>query len=959
MINSFDSLEFLKTKIITMDKFNCPATTKLLPPSSLTQTRTFVTISGHHHQELHHLNNNSNNIIDSQKLQKHQDFLVSNEIKQQQEEQERVKVQHVENHTKLQNNICWNNFRTLNYTTSASFSGVKDNKAMKDDTEIDVVNVDHLSPTSKKIIPINIQQQSAFNLDLKNNKYLHNNNNNNNNNISICVNKNYDKTKMDSSRIVETNNNKKIYNQYNLLNNYNNNNQTTIVTSAVDILTSTSPTSIITQRTEDQNNAYRHIESVHNYAKSKSYEDDDDNQSPNGSRHSSYLDDDDDDEEDDEEDNDNDVDYDHDEDIDYEERLDSNIDDLDADYEHIFNRNRQRRLQKLSTSSDGALLTKSNRINNCRGVAALDELKKSAQLNVNRSNCTNNSVAREEDEIHVDVDVETVESQSSSPSMQGGDMNRSSLTFNGIADESPAIVKPDHHARRPMNAFLIFCKRHRAIVKERYKNLENRAITKILGDWWASLDANDKQCFTNLAQQNKDAFFSANPNFKWYKLPAPPLRTLSTRPATNQEYQEDNETNGQETISNNNATRGGVGGDVDGNNHSNYFKLADEAQMGDLSQLMQDKTKTIKQCADLQQALGETSQFMSAHITGNSDVLEENHLKRRYHNENSFSSNSSEDDVLEPKRKTSRSCKGKRYQELINSGQIATAVKKSSKSSTERLAKSATGSGGNGVGIGNMDNAFEGNLKQCHGNINNFNNKLETSNICQKRSISECENLMSYDLNGFDLEERIKELPALNLDDYLQRKRNTKKKKKFSSNGKKRGQRSSNHNNNNNNNNESNLNQKQSSNESLLQKAKQQNAMPPAAPPTAVGSQKRKARKESITRRDVSAIEQEVASLLPLTINGCCYLQAIEKDTETTSAITPPLPQTLNVTTTSPIIPLQQKTSTTTSTCTTTSSVSIDIFNNNNSNNTLNDNISSSTSDLLILAEVAANRTEL
>lgn len=33
---------------------------------------------------------------------------------------------------------------------------------------------------------------------------------------------------------------------------------------------------------------------------------------------------------------------------------------------------------------------------------------------------------------------------------------------------------PEHHARRPMNAFLIFCKRHRAIVREKYPNLENR-----------------------------------------------------------------------------------------------------------------------------------------------------------------------------------------------------------------------------------------------------------------------------------------------------------------------------------------------------------------------------------------------------------------------------------------------------------------------------------------------------
>lgn len=30
--------------------------------------------------------------------------------------------------------------------------------------------------------------------------------------------------------------------------------------------------------------------------------------------------------------------------------------------------------------------------------------------------------------------------------------------------------------------------------------------------------------------QYKDAFFNANPDFKWYKLPAPPLRTLASRP---------------------------------------------------------------------------------------------------------------------------------------------------------------------------------------------------------------------------------------------------------------------------------------------------------------------------------------------------------------------------------------------------------------------------------------------
>lgn len=63
------------------------------------------------------------------------------------------------------------------------------------------------------------------------------------------------------------------------------------------------------------------------------------------------------------------------------------------------------------------------------------------------------------------------------------DDSDSSGSFKNSADQIQAALDikhdddksmPDHHARRPMNAFLIFCKRHRAIVRERYPNLENR-----------------------------------------------------------------------------------------------------------------------------------------------------------------------------------------------------------------------------------------------------------------------------------------------------------------------------------------------------------------------------------------------------------------------------------------------------------------------------------------------------
>ena len=68
-----------------------------------------------------------------------------------------------------------------------------------------------------------------------------------------------------------------------------------------------------------------------------------------------------------------------------------------------------------------------------------------------------------------------------------------------------------------MNAFLIFCKRHRSVVKQKYPHLENRSVTKILGEWWAALDSEEKQKYTELARSYKEAFMKANPHFKWYK----------------------------------------------------------------------------------------------------------------------------------------------------------------------------------------------------------------------------------------------------------------------------------------------------------------------------------------------------------------------------------------------------------------------------------------------------------
>lgn len=52
-----------------------------------------------------------------------------------------------------------------------------------------------------------------------------------------------------------------------------------------------------------------------------------------------------------------------------------------------------------------------------------------------------------------------------------------------------------------MNAFLIFCKRHRASVRTAFPHLENRAVTRVLGEWWAMLSTEQKEAYTNLAQE--------------------------------------------------------------------------------------------------------------------------------------------------------------------------------------------------------------------------------------------------------------------------------------------------------------------------------------------------------------------------------------------------------------------------------------------------------------------------
>uniref|UniRef100_A0A8D3CHH4 HMG box transcription factor BBX n=1 Tax=Scophthalmus maximus TaxID=52904 RepID=A0A8D3CHH4_SCOMX len=101
---------------------------------------------------------------------------------------------------------------------------------------------------------------------------------------------------------------------------------------------------------------------------------------------------------------------------------------------------------------------------------------------------------------------------------------------------TPEEVEEDSNeqrARRPMNAFLLFCKRHRSLVRQEHPRLDNRGATKILADWWAVLEPKEKQKYTDMAKEYKDAFMKANPGYKWCPTTSKPVKSPTCQPVSN------------------------------------------------------------------------------------------------------------------------------------------------------------------------------------------------------------------------------------------------------------------------------------------------------------------------------------------------------------------------------------------------------------------------------------------
>ncbi|KAH9504295.1 hypothetical protein Btru_064562 [Bulinus truncatus] len=113
-----------------------------------------------------------------------------------------------------------------------------------------------------------------------------------------------------------------------------------------------------------------------------------------------------------------------------------------------------------------------------------------------------------DDEVDDDDDVFEPEVDTTKKSSPKSQAKRRSQSLS-------ALSKTKDHIRRPMNAFMIFSKRHRAMVHERHPNQDNRTVSKILGEWWYALGPEEKQRYHDLAAKVKEAHFKAHPDWKW------------------------------------------------------------------------------------------------------------------------------------------------------------------------------------------------------------------------------------------------------------------------------------------------------------------------------------------------------------------------------------------------------------------------------------------------------------
>uniref|UniRef100_A0A182SYR6 HMG box domain-containing protein n=1 Tax=Anopheles maculatus TaxID=74869 RepID=A0A182SYR6_9DIPT len=208
--------------------------------------------------------------------------------------------------------------------------------------------------------------------------------------------------------------------------------------------------------------------------------------------------------------------------------------------------------------------------------------------------------------------------------------------------KATATVARNKRQRRPMNAFLLFCKRHRPVLKKHFHE-ENRAITKKLGKWWKKLPAQQRAPYQKLSEEHKTKFLDVNPDFRWCKSAA----TIASAPSdtnvgVDPSSGEDMETEPEATISQDRlvaaqalvSLRGGVADPTHDSEMESWNDLCIETRLSDAKQLGESQFNRVADSVPRSSGIN-TSQDQA-------------------------------DDGADNTARASRSCKGKRYDAFMS-----------------------------------------------------------------------------------------------------------------------------------------------------------------------------------------------------------------------------------------------------------------------------------------------------
>ena len=184
--------------------------------------------------------------------------------------------------------------------------------------------------------------------------------------------------------------------------------------------------------------------------------------------------------------------------------------------------------RRLSTQACSNRATCSNVHDRSVTAADMDGEKRDADVKAlrktNRAARIKKARSRSTGAVHDDA------ASSKSPSKPKADGGEQTNQHIGDAQLETGANNGTPHIRRPMNAFMIFSKRHRLDVQKLHPNSDNRTISKKLGEWWYAMSTDDKKKYHELATGIKEEHFKAHPEWKWCssERKASKSRTAST-----------------------------------------------------------------------------------------------------------------------------------------------------------------------------------------------------------------------------------------------------------------------------------------------------------------------------------------------------------------------------------------------------------------------------------------------